>query len=64
MTIAYRWWGRVIVRRIEIGCDHVWWILHFTLHNYISRWLRDALSMDAFLVVACHMRVLKYDRHG
>ena len=62
--IPYMWWGRVVVRYIVIGCVDVWWILHFILHDYISRQLRDALSMDAFLVATCHMRVLKYDRNG
>ena len=40
IDMAYRWWGRVVVCRIVIGSVDVWWILHFTLHNYISYWLR------------------------
>ena len=62
ITIAYnRWRGRVIVCRIVIGYIDVWWIVHFTSHN---RRLRDALPMDVFLVVTCHMRILKYDING
>ena len=58
MTIAYRWWGRVVVCRIVIGRLDAPWMLHFTLD---SHWLRDALLMDAFklLVVTSHMRILK-----
>jgi hypothetical protein len=61
MIIAYRWWGRVVVCRIVIGCADVWWILQSTVH---SDWLRDALPMNALLVITSHMRVLKYDIHG
>ena len=62
ITVAYRWWGRVIVVCcIVIVCLDVWWILHFTLHN---RRLRDALPMDVFLVVTSDMRILKYDIYG
>ena len=49
---------------IVIGCVQVWWILHFILHNYISRWSRDALLMDAFLAVTSNIVVLVYDGHG
>ena len=59
--IAYRWWGRVVVCCIVIGCINVWWILHFTLHNHR---LRDSLPIDAQLVITGHMRVLKYNAHG
>jgi hypothetical protein len=63
ITIAYRWWGRVVVCRIVIGCAGVWWILHFTLHSHFSHWfkLRDTRWMDIFLVVSSYMRVLEYD---
>ena len=56
-TIAYRWWGRVIVCRIVIGCFDVSWMPHFTVHRH---WLRGALLMDIFklLVITSHMRVL------
>ena len=66
MTIAYWWWGIVVVCRIVIviGYVDVWWVVHFALHKYIPHWLRVALPMDAFLVVISHMRVLKYDTHG
>jgi hypothetical protein len=57
-NLGIRWWGRVVVCLIVIGRANVWWILHFTLHNYISHWLRDTLLMDAFLVVTGHIRVL------
>ena len=62
MTIAYMWWGRVVVCRIVvIGCVDVWWILHFAFYSYVSHWLRDGLPMDTFLEVASHMRVLEDD---
>ena len=64
MNIVYRWWGRMIVCRIVIGCVDVVWILHFTLHNHISHWPRDALPMDVLLVITGHMRVLKNDTYG
>ena len=64
MTIAYGWRGRVVVGHIVIGCVDVWWVMHFALHSYISHWMRGAFSMDAFLVVTSHVRILKYDTHG
>ena len=64
LTSAYRWCGRVVVCRIVIECVDVWWILHFALHNCVSHWLRDVLSTDAFVVVACHIMVLTYDTHS
>ena len=56
-SIAYRWWGRVVVCCIVIECLDVPWMLHFTMDSL----LRDTLLMDAFklLVVTSHMRVLK-----
>ena len=65
MSIAYRW-ARVIVCRIVMGCIDVVWVLHFTLHNHISHWVRDLLIllMDVLLVINGHMRVLKDDAHG
>ena len=54
----------MVVRPIVIGRVDVWWILYFTMHTYITHWLRDALPMDAFLVVTSHMRDLKYDIRG
>ena len=54
----------VVACCIVIGCIDVWWMLHFTLHNYISLWLRDALPTDAFLEVTSYMSVLTYDTHG
>jgi predicted 3-demethylubiquinone-9 3-methyltransferase (glyoxalase superfamily) len=44
-------------------CVDLSWILHFTLHDRISRLLRDALPMSALLVITSHKRVLKYDTH-
>jgi hypothetical protein len=62
ITIAYKWWGRVVVVcRMVIGRAVVWWILHFTLHNH-----RLLPAIDALLVITCitcHMGVLKYDIH-
>jgi hypothetical protein len=49
INIAYRRWGRVVVCPIVIGRANVWWwIMHFTLYNYISHWLglRDAILVD------------------
>ena len=62
MSIAYRWWGRV-VRHIVIGCVDVWWMPHFTVH---SPGLKDALLIGAFklLVTNSHMKVLKKYMHG
>ena len=48
---------------IVIGCVDVSWILHFTLHGHVYRWLRDALSMNALLVITSHMTVLKRVTH-
>jgi hypothetical protein len=63
MNIPYRLcqWGRVIVCCIIIGpgCVDVAGVLHFTLHDYISCWLRDVPPRGAFLVIRSHMRVLK-----
>ena len=63
MIIAYGWLGRMVVYHIVIGRVDVLWVLHFALHVKISHVLRDAM-MDAFLVVASHMSVLKYDTGG
>lgn len=61
MTIAYMWWGRVVVCRIVvIGCVDVSWIMRFTLHNHR---LGEALSIDALLVITSHLRVLKSETH-
>ena len=64
MIIAYRLRWRLVVCHIVIRRVGVYWILHFTLNIYIYKWLRDALPMDAFLVVISHMRVLQYDMRG
>ena len=61
MSIAYRWWGRVVVCCVVIGCVEVLLILQFTLHKH---GLRDSLPMDAFLVATSHVKVLKCDTHG
>ena len=62
--IAHRWRGRVVVSRIMIGCVDVGWILHFTLHTYVSHRLRDGLPMDPFPEVTNYMSVLTYNTHG
>jgi hypothetical protein len=59
ITIAYRWWGRVVVCRIVIGRADVWWIQHFTLHKLHIHRLRDALPIDVLLVITSHVRDLK-----
>jgi len=64
MNIAYKWWGRVIVSRIVIGCVDAVRILHFTLHSHVSHWLRDAHPMDVLLVITGPVKVLKKDAHG
>ena len=64
ISIAYRWGGRVILFCVVIGCVDVSWILHFTLHDHVSHWMRDALLMDALLVITSHSRVLKRDMIG
>ena len=66
MNIAYMWWGWVIVCRchIVIGCVNMALIMHFTLENYISYWLMNALSTGVLGVITCHMRVLRNDTHG
>ena len=51
------------MRHIVIECVDVLWILHFTLHNCISHWPRDASPISALLVITNHMRVLRYDTH-
>jgi hypothetical protein len=61
IIITYRWWERVVVRRVVIGCVYVWWVLYFTLHSHVLPRLSDALQMDVFLVVTTHMRVLEHD---
>ena len=52
MTIAYRWWRRVVKYHVVSGCVDVWWILYFALRGYISKQLKDC----SFLVVTSHMR--------
>ena len=63
ITIAYRWWGRVVVCRIVIGCLYASLMWHFTVHSHC---LRGALQMDAskLLVTTGHMRILKFNTHG
>jgi hypothetical protein len=65
MNIPYRLWGKVIVCGIVIGpgCVDVAGVRPFTLHEYISCWLRDALPSGALLVITNHMRVLKNETH-
>jgi len=55
-----RWRWRGIVYRIVIGSIDLSRILHFALpvHNRISYWPRDALSVSALLVITSHMRVM------
>lgn len=42
--------------------------LYFTLNlnwgSYVSHGLRDALPMDALLVITSHSKVLRRDMHG
>jgi hypothetical protein len=64
MGITHRWWGKVIVCHIVIGCFDVLWILHFTLYDRISHWLRIDLQVSALLVITSYMRVLRNDTHG
>lgn len=66
-AITYRWraQGKMIVCYIIMGCVDVSWILHFTLHNHISHWLKDALLVSALQVITSrHVRVLRYDIYG
>ena len=62
-AITYRWraqW-RVIVWCIVMRHVDVSWILHFTLHNHVSPWLKDPLLVSALQVITSnHMRVLRY----
>ena len=59
MDLAHRWWGRVIVCRIVMGCIDAVRIPHLIFHSHVSYWLRDALLMDVLLVITSHIGVLK-----
>jgi len=57
-NLRIRWRWRGVMCHIVIGCLDLLWILHFTLHNRISHWVRDALPMSALLIIATHLTVL------
>ena len=53
----------VIACRMVIECIDVVRMLHFTLHDHISCWLRYTLPMYALLAITGAMRFLKIDAH-